>query len=158
MNTNRDDSFVFEEELLPHETSGSRELLKQAIQTYAVSLESLEKLSGIDRIDLETYLHGDSDLEHVDDAKRSAAFDLIAFLGLGINTPQIPPEDRLRAVMQGLSEQFGLTAETLALQSGVETSDAKRFLSGRKVAAEKRFKLAVGVLFMYFLIYRKPEI
>ncbi|GEM_PF-4458757 len=146
---------VFEEEPPLHEAVNARQLLQNALDTYKLSLESLERLTGIDRAHLEMYASGDSDLEHVDAGQRSAALDLIAFLGMGINTPQIPPEDRLRAIMQGLIEQFGLTAETLALQSGVEPSDAQRFLSGRRVAAEKRFKLAAGVLFLYFLIYRK---
>ncbi|NGZ77413.1 HTH domain-containing protein [Saccharibacillus alkalitolerans] len=157
MTENNSRSFEFEEEPLPHEAIGSRELLSSAVQAYKVSFESLERLTGIGRNDLEAYSSGDSDLDHLDAAQRSAAFDLIAFLGLGINTPQIPPEERLRAVMQGLSESFGLTPEVFALQSGVEPSDAERFLAGRKVAAEKRFKLAVGVLFLYFLIYRRAD-
>ena len=155
MTDNNQRSLVFEEELPLPEAVNARQLLQNALDTYKLSLESLERLTGIDRAHLEMYASGDSDLEHVDAGQRSAALDLIAFLGMGINTPQIPPEDRLRAIMQGLIEQFGLTAETLALQSGVEPSDAQRFLSGRRVAAEKRFKLAAGVLFLYFLIYRK---
>ncbi|OWR27754.1 hypothetical protein CDO73_21450 [Saccharibacillus sp. O23] len=158
MSENPDRSFEFEEEALFDEAVNARHLLQTALDTYKISLESLERLTGIDRAHLEMYASGDSDLEHLDAARRSAALDLIAFLGMGINTPQIPPEDRLRAIMRGLNEQFGLTAETLALQSGVEPSDAQRFLAGRKVAAEKRFKLASGVLFLYFLIYRKTDL
>ncbi len=158
MTENPDRSVEFEEELPFGEAVNARQLLHDAVNTYKISLESLERLTGIDRAHLEMYAAGDSDLEHLDAGQRAAALDLIAFLGMGINTPQIPPEDRLRAVMQGLNEQFGLTAETLALQSGVEPSDAQRFLSGRKVAAEKRFKLVSGVLFLYFLIYRKTDL
>lgn len=155
MTDNNQRSLVSEEELPMHEAVNARQLLQNALDTYKLSLESLERLTGIERAHLEMYAGGDSDLEHLDAGQRSAALDLIAFLGMGINTPQIPPEDRLRAIMQGLIEQFALTPETLALQSGVEPSDAQRFLSGRRVAAEKRFKLAAGVLFLYFLIYRK---
>ncbi|GGN99687.1 HTH domain-containing protein [Saccharibacillus kuerlensis] len=158
MNENRKRIIEIDEEPLPHDTIGSVDLLHRAMDTYKISYESLERLTAIGRDDWEAYLSGDTDLEHIDAGKRSAAFDLIAFLGMGINTPQILPEERLKAIMQGLSESFGFTAETLALQSGVEPSDAERFLAGRKVAAEKRFKLAMGVLFLYFLIYRKPEI
>ncbi|OWA35189.1 hypothetical protein B9G55_10970 [Saccharibacillus sp. O16] len=151
-------SLDFDEEPLPHESVSARQLLHEAQSTYKLSLDSLERLTGIEQAHLEMYASGDSDLEHVDDFQRGAALDLIAFLGMGINTPQIPPEDRLRAIMQGLHDQFGLTPEALALQSGVEPSDAERFLAGKKVAAEKRFKLATGVLFLYFLIYRRPEL
>lgn len=158
MSENPDRSFEFEEEPPFDETVNARSLLQNALDTYQMSFESLERLTGIDRAHLEMYASGDSDLEHLDARQRAAALDLIAFLGMGVNTPQIPPEDRLRAIMQGLNEQFGLTPETLALQSGVEPSDAQRFLAGRKVAAEKRFKLASGVLFLYFLIYRKTDL
>jgi hypothetical protein len=149
---------AFEEDLPPLEAAGSRKLLNDAVDTYKISFDSLTRLTGIGSNDLEAYSSGDTDLEHLDSRQRSAALDLIAFLGMGINTPEIPPEERLRAIMKGLEDEFGLTAETLALHSGVEPSDAQRFLAGRKVAAEKRFKLSVGVLFLYFLIYRKTEI
>lgn len=157
MTENNDRPLEFEDEMPILSTASDRTLLAEAVETYKISLESLEKLTGIGPNDLEAYRSGDSDLDHIEAAQRSGALDLIAFLGMGINTPQIPPEERLLAIMNGLSDEFGLTAETLALHSGVEPSDAERFLAGRKVAAEKRFKLAVGVLFLYFLIYRKND-
>ncbi|CAM3564214.1 HTH domain-containing protein [Saccharibacillus brassicae] len=148
----------FEDELPSIAAPSNRSLLNEAVETYKIPLETLEKLTGIGRSDLEAYASGDSDLDHLEAGHRSSALGLIAFLGMGINTPAILPEDRLRVIMNGLTEQFGLTPETLALHSGVEPSDAERFLAGRRVAAEKRFKLSVGVLFLYFLIYRRNDL
>ena len=144
----------FDDEPLHAEAVADRELLRSALEQYRISYESLERLTGIGRGDLEAYLEGVTDLEHLDAKQRSSGLGLIAFLGMGINTPQIPPEERLLALMRNLGEEYGLDAEAIALQSGVEPSDAERFLAGRKVAAEKRFKLSVGVLFLHFLIHR----
>lgn len=154
MNENDKRSILFDEEPLHAEAVTDRELLRSALETYEIPYETLERLTGIGRGDLEAYLEGVTDLEHLDAERRSSGLGLIAFLGMGINTSQIPPEDRVLALLRNLEEEYGLNAEMIALQSGLEPSDVERFLAGRKVAAEKRFKLGVGVLFLHFLIHQ----
>ncbi len=157
MTENHKRSIEFDEEPLPAEAVADRELLRSALETYKITYGTLERLTGIGRGDLEAYLEGVTDLEHLDADQRSSGLALIAFLGMGINTSQIPPEARVLALIKNLEDEYGFTSEMIALQSGLETSDVERFLAGRKVAAEKRFKLSVGVLFLHFLIYKGRE-
>ncbi len=157
MNEIHKGSIEFDEEPLPAEAVTDRELLRSALETYKITYDALERLTGIGRADLEAYLEGVTDLEHLDAEQRFSGLGLIAFLGMGINTPQILPEARVLALIGNLEEEYGFTAEMIALQSGLETSDVERFLAGRKVAAEKRFKLGVAVLFLHFLIHKGKE-
>ncbi|MCQ4087370.1 HTH domain-containing protein [Saccharibacillus sp. JS10] len=145
----------FEEDLFEFEAANDRELLRSALEKYRFSYETLERLTGISGDDLEAYLEGMTELEHLDQKQRADGLNLIAFLGMGINTNQVPPEERVLALIRNLNQEYGISAESIALQSGVEPSDVERFLAGRKVAAEKRFKISVGTLFLHFLIHVK---
>lgn len=115
--------------------------------------QTLEKISGINQMAIETYRKKDStcDCGELNDVNRRMDFDrLLALLTTGMFACDV--DSRLQAVIDVLLTNKSFNVKTISIYTRVSEEDIENFLvDSNSVSIETKYKLAVPVLFLHYI-------
>ncbi|BCZ47289.1 hypothetical protein psyc5s11_33560 [Clostridium gelidum] len=145
-----------------------RKDIENLLKNYKMELKSLSKMIGVDYVWLKDYMDGKNKLydfftnivnsgENNGDSLKNSNIpnpshlcNMIFMLSEGI--VMVNKDDRVKAVIDVLIDEFEISYETLAIYSGLELGDLQSFMNDtNSVSCEKKYKLAVASLFLHYL-------
>lgn len=139
-----------EKEIFNKKSHDPRELLKFILNNYKVTLQTLNKITGISQDTILNFANGKDDLSTLSTSQRLDFIDLIGLLSFGML--EVDQSERVRAIIQVLNNKFELSIETIALYAKIDSKDLHNFLNdNNSISIDKKYKLAVTALFLYSL-------
>jgi len=127
-----------------------REKLLIAIKEYKITLNTLNKVTDIEINWLSDYINEKIELFGLPHEKVSLLLNLTIFLTEGIKT--INEDERIKGVIELLTQIFGLELETLSLYAGLEKQDIEKFMKDTtSIDYEKKYKLATASMMLHYL-------
>ena len=145
-----------------------RKDIENLLENYKIELKSLSKMIGVDYVWLKDYMDGKNklydfftnivnsgenngeSLKNSNIPNPSHLCNMIFMLSEGI--VMVNKDDRVKAVIDALIDEFEISYETLAIYSGLELGDLQSFMNDtNSVSCEKKYKLAVASLFLHYL-------
>lgn len=127
-----------------------REQLLVTIKEYKITLDTLNKVTGIDINWLSDYANEKKELYDLPIEKYGVLFEITAFLSEGIK--MITEDERIRGVIDVLVQIFGLKHETISLYAGLEKQDIENFMKDTTlIDYEKKYKLATASMMLHYL-------
>lgn len=124
-----------------------KELLDILLNKYKITPQSLSKITRIDNEVIINFANGKTDLSTLSIFDRMDFIDLMGLLSLGMQAAN--ENERVRAVIQVLNDEFEFTTETIALYANLTREDVQSFLNdANSISIDKRYKLAVAVFFL----------
>ncbi|HVJ50673.1 HTH domain-containing protein [Desulfitobacterium sp.] len=132
-----------------------REKLLIAIKEYKITLNTLNKVTGIDINWLSDYINGKKKRDDLPIEKSGFLWELTVFLSEGIK--MISEDERIKGVIDILVQIFGLEYETISLYSGLEKQDIENFMKDtNSIDYEKKYKLATASMMLHYL-FKNPN-
>lgn len=127
-----------------------KELLKTLLNDYKMPAASLSKITGISEQVILDFANGENAITQTE------MMDLIDLVGLlVIGVPSTDANERVSAITQALTDEFGIPVETNSLFSNLECEDIEEFMKeNASLSIEKRYSLAVTVLFLHYIFKR----
>ncbi|MFE4241892.1 HTH domain-containing protein [Peribacillus butanolivorans] len=127
-----------------------KELLKTLLNDYKMPGASLSKITGISEQVLLDFTNGHNIHSSITQTEMTDLIDLVGLLVIGI--PSTDANERVSAITQALNNEFGIPVETISLFSNLECEDIEKFMKENdSLSIEKRYKLAVTVLFLHYI-------
>ncbi|MBU3201654.1 hypothetical protein LL037_12185 [Clostridium estertheticum] len=127
--------------------------IQNLINNYKIELKSLSKITGLDYVWLKDFMDGENNSNIPEPAHLS---NMIYMLSDGIL--MINEDDRIKGVIDVLISEFEIKYETLAIYAKLELEDVQNFMDDtNSISIEKKYKLAVAVLFLHYLFKRLPN-
>ena len=132
-----------------------RERLLTAVRKYAITYDTLHKVTGIGADWLKEYIEKNHGLWYSLSHEQQSQLAKIA--GLLVDGMQLISEDeRIRGILDVLVQDFGITYETLSLYSGLDEDDIAVFMRDTTVVDfERKYKLATVSMFLHYIF--KPN-
>lgn len=131
-----------------------RDLLKIIFDEYKITPYTMSLISGIDEEKVLDYVNHDTDLSFLPVEKSFDFTDLIAFLSVGMK--DVTPDERVSAIIEHLNVSYNISFETLSIYANIEEKELKQFIDDYdSLSFEKRYRLAVVVLFIHFVLSKK---
>ena len=132
-----------------------REKLLIAIKKYHITLDTLNKVTGIDTNWLLDYVNGKKEISDLRVEKYGSLFEIVIFLSEGIK--MIREDERIKGVIEVLVQIFGLEYETISLYAELEKQDVENFMKDANlIDYEKRYKLATTSMMLHYL-FKNPK-
>lgn len=140
--------------MLPIESCGSKplnEVLAYLNKNLKITSACLSKVTGVEVELIEKLINGQADiielglpLENLTKLSNTSRM-----LAQGIS--EIDDNQRLKAIIEHLTENLEVDIETIAIYSGITIEEIKMFMDDpNSISYEKRYKLAVKSLFLHF--------
>lgn len=127
-----------------------REKLLTTIKEYNITLNTLNKVTGIDINWLSDYIKGKKESDDLSLEKSAFLWEITIFLSEGIKT--VSEDERIKGVIDVLAQIFGLEYETISLYSGLEKQDIENFMKDPNlIDYEKKYKLATASMMLHYL-------
>ncbi|MBU3102053.1 hypothetical protein KPL44_22685 [Clostridium sp. DSM 17811] len=127
--------------------------IQNLINNYKIELKSLSKITGIDYVWLKDFMDGKNNSNIQEPAYLS---NMLYMLSDGIL--MINEDNRIKGVIDVLISEFEIKYETLAIYAKLELEDVQNFMDDtNSISIEKKYKLAVAVLFLHCLFKRLPN-
>lgn len=127
-----------------------REKLLTAIKEYNITLNTLNKVTGIDINWLSDYIKGKKESDDLSLEKSAFLWEITIFLSEGIK--MVSEDERIKGVIDVLAQIFGLEYETISLYSGLEKQDIENFMRDPNlIDYEKKYKLATASMMLHYL-------
>lgn len=133
-----------------------REKLLIAIKEYKITLNTLNKVTGIDTNWLSDYINNKKEIHTLPIEKYGPLFEVTIFLSEGIK--MVSEDERIKGVIDVLVEISGLKYETISLYAGLEKQDIENFMKDTTlIGYEKKYKLATASMILHYL-FKNPII
>lgn len=114
-----------------------RERLLTIVQEYAITYDTLHKVTGIDGDWLKEYIEKNNGLWYtLSHEKQGKLAEIAALLVDGMQL--ISEDERIKGIIDVLVQIFGVTYETIALYSGLEERDIAVFMKDPTVLYRRR--------------------
>ncbi|WP_425806753.1 HTH domain-containing protein [Desulfitobacterium sp. Sab5] len=127
-----------------------REKLLTTIKEYNITLNTLNKVTGIDIDWLSDYIKGKKESDDLSLEKSAFLWEITIFLSEGIK--MVSEDERIKGVIDVLAQIFGLEYETISLYSGLEKQDIENFMKDPNlIDYEKKYKLATASMMLHYL-------
>lgn len=124
--------------------------LKSILEDYQITPHTFGLISGIDEKTVLEFSNHKTDLAHLPHEKVGHIVSMIGLLSDGMTL--ITENDRVKAIIEILNDNFQISAKTLALYAKIEEKDLDEFMRDYdSLPYEKRYRLAVVVLFFFKL-------
>lgn len=131
-----------------------RDLLKIILDEYKITPYTMSLVSGIDEEKVVEYVNHDTDLSFLQVEKLFDFTDLIGLLSIGMK--DVTPDERVSSIIEHLNRTFKISLETLSIYVNIEEKELRQFLNDyNSLSFEKRYRLAVVVLFIHFVLSKK---
>ncbi|MCK1992059.1 hypothetical protein GW626_17045 [Peribacillus muralis] len=128
-----------------------KELLKTLLNDYKMPAASLSKITGISEQIILDFANGENVQSLISQTEMMDLIDLVGLLAIGMNSTD--SNERVFAIIQALNNEFGIPLETISLFSNLESEDIEKFMAENdSLSIEKRYNLAVTVLFLHYII------
>ncbi|MFD9625275.1 HTH domain-containing protein [Peribacillus muralis] len=128
-----------------------KELLKTLLNDYKMPAASLSKITGISEQIILDFANGENIQSLISQTEMMDLIDLVGLLAIGMNSTD--SNERVFAIIQALNNEFGIPLETISLFSNLEREDIEKFMAENdSLSIEKRYNLAVTVLFLHYII------
>ncbi|AOH56303.1 hypothetical protein ABE28_018210 [Peribacillus muralis] len=128
-----------------------KELLKTLLNDYKMPAASLSKITGISEQVILDFANGENVQSLISQTEMMDLIDLVGLLAIGMNSTD--SNERVFAIIQALNNEFGIPLETISLFSNLESEDIEKFMAENdSLSIEKRYNLAVTVLFLHYII------
>lgn len=132
-----------------------REKLLIAINEYKITLNTLNKVTGIDINWLSDYINSKNEIHDLPMEKNATLFEVTILLTEGIK--MVSEDERIKGVIDVLVEIFGLNYETISLYAGLEKQDIENFMKDTTlIGYEKKYKLATASMILHY-IFKNPN-
>ena len=132
-----------------------REKLLISIKEYKITLNTLNKITGIDINWLSEYINGIKERDDLPIEKYGLLWEITIFLSEGLK--MVSDDERIKGVIDVLVQIFGLTFETISLYAGLEKHDIENFMEDTtSIDYEKKYKLATGSMMLHYL-FKNPN-
>ncbi|MBK1810704.1 hypothetical protein JHL18_08645 [Clostridium sp. YIM B02505] len=151
-----------------------RENIQGLAKNYKIELNTLSKMLGVNYIWLKDFMdkkvhlnihffnrmHLGENYKSTDDsanAPNALWFShVISMLYDGIDT--ISEDSRVKAIIDGLTMNYAMSYESIALYSSLSLNDVESFMTDtNSISFEKKYKLAVATLFLHYLLKKEPN-
>ncbi|MFH0066106.1 HTH domain-containing protein [Peribacillus sp. NPDC056705] len=130
-----------------------KELLRTLLNDYKMPAASLSKITGISEQVILDFANGENIQSTVTQTEMMDLIDLVGLLVIGV--PSSDANERVSAITQALNKEFGIPIETISLFSTLECEDIEEFMKENdSLSIEKRYNLAVTVLFLHYIFKR----
>ena len=127
-----------------------RDNLKIILEDYKITPYTLSLISGLDETTVLEFTNHKTDLSHLPHEKVGHIVSMISLLSDGMTL--VTADERVKAIIEILNDNFQISAKTLALYAKIEEKDVDEFMRDfDSLAFEKRYRLAVVVLFLFKL-------
>lgn len=131
-----------------------RDLLKIILDEYKITPYTMSLVSGIDEEKMLDYVNHDTNLSFLPTEKLFDFTDLILFLSVGMK--DVTPDERVSSIIEHLNVTYNISFETLSIYANIEEKELKQFIDDYdSLSFEKRYRLAIVVLFMHFVLSKK---
>ncbi len=128
-----------------------RDDLKIILDEYKVTPYTFGLISGLDEKTVLDFANYKTDLAHLPHDKIAETFSMIGLLSDGMTL--VTADERLKTIIEILMDDFQFSKKTLALYANIEEKDFDEFMSNfDSLSFEKRYRLAVVVLFLFKLL------
>ncbi|WPC42759.1 HTH domain-containing protein [Clostridium sp. JS66] len=146
-----------------------RKDMQNLMKNYKIELKSLSKITGIDDILLKEFMDGKNifldffiNLKNFNENNNSNTPNPTYLLNiipmLSDEVLMISEDDRIKGVIDILIGEFEIKYETLAIYAKLKLEDVQNFINDTSsISIEKKYKLAVASLFLYYLFKRLPN-
>lgn len=127
-----------------------RDNLKIILEDYKITPYTFGLISGLDEKTVLEFSNHKTDLAHLPHEKIGHIVSMIGLLSDGMTL--VTADERVKAIIEILNDNFQVSARTLALYAKIEEKDVDEFMRDfDSLAFEKRYRLAVVVLFLFKL-------
>lgn len=127
-----------------------REKLLNAIKEYKITLDTLNKVTGIEVNWLSDYINKKKEIDDLTAEKNLCLLQITVFLNEGMKI--VSNDERIKGVIEVLVQIFGLKYETLSLYAGLEKQDIESFMKDATlIDYEKKYKLATTSMMLHYL-------
>ncbi|WP_066638671.1 HTH domain-containing protein [Desulfolucanica intricata] len=132
-----------------------REKLMTACKEYKITLDTVNKVTGIDINWLSDYINRKKEIHDLPINKQVALSEITIFLSEGIK--MVSEDERIKGVIDVLVQLFGLKYETISLYAGLEKQDIENFMKDTTlINYEKKYKLATASMMLHYL-FKNPN-
>lgn len=133
-----------------------REKLLTAIKEYGITLNTLNKVTGVEIDWLSDYISEKKQLHDLPIEKYGSLYEIIIFLSDGIK--MVSEDERIKSVIDVLIQIFGLNQKTISLYAGLEEQDIDNFMRDTSlIDFEKKYKLATASMILHYL-FKNPNL
>ncbi|WP_440970003.1 HTH domain-containing protein [Peribacillus frigoritolerans] len=130
-----------------------KELLRTLLNDYKMPAASLSKITGISEQVILDFANGENIQPAITQTEMMDLIDLVGLLVIGV--PSTDANERVSAITQALTDEFGIPVETISLFSNLECEDIEEFMKeNASLSIEKRYSLTVTVLFLHYIFKR----
>ncbi|NRD76632.1 hypothetical protein HPT25_03890 [Bacillus sp. BRMEA1] len=127
-----------------------RDSLKVILEDYKITPYTFGLISGLDEKTVLNFSNHKTDLAHLPHEMTGHIGSIIALLSDGMAL--VTADERVKAIIEILNENFQISSKTLALYAKIEEKDVDEFMRDfDSLTFEKRYRLAVVVLFLFKL-------
>lgn len=130
--------------------------LATAIKEYGITLNTLNKVTGIEIDWLSDYINAKAEIYDLPIEKYGYLYEIVTFLSVGIK--MISEDERIKGVIDVLVQIFGLNHKTISLYAGLEEQDIDNFMRDTSLLDfEKKYKLATASMILHYL-FKNPNL
>lgn len=134
-----------------------REEIKQLIEKYKMTLESLSKISGLDCDLLTKFMNGEINFHEIPILDGLFLSDTVTLLSDSL--PNVSEDRRIQTVIESLIAMFEINYETIAIYAGIQLEELQSFMKDpNSISYEKKYKLATTSLFLHYLCKKPPKL
>jgi predicted GTPase len=127
-----------------------RDELKMVLEDYKITPNTFGLISGLDEKTVLDFSNHKTDLNHLSNEQNGHIVSMIALLSGGMTF--VTADERVKAIIEILNDDYQISAKTLALYAKIEEKDVDEFIRDcDSLTFEKRYRLAVVVLFLFKL-------
>jgi hypothetical protein len=131
-----------------------RGFLRIILEDYKITPQTFALISGLDEEQVVDYVNHKTDLSFLPTEKLFDITDMVAILSLGMR--DVTPDERVSVILKHLNVTYHISFETLAKYANIEEKELNQFIIDHdSLSYEKRYRLAVVVLFLHFVISKK---
>ncbi|NRD79014.1 hypothetical protein HPT25_16755 [Bacillus sp. BRMEA1] len=131
-----------------------RDNLKVILEEFKITPQTFGLISGLDEEKVQDYANHNNDLSFLPTEKLLDITDMILFQSVGMK--DVTPDERVSSIIEHLMGSYNISFETLAIYANIEEKELKQFIDDYdSLSFEKRYRLAVVVLFLHFVISKK---
>ncbi len=131
-----------------------RDDLKKIFEKYKITPYTFSLFSGLDEKEVVEYANHETSLNYLPHSKQADINELIVLLSIGLTA--VTADERVTAIIEHLNDSFKISLKTLATYAKIEEQEIKKFIADHdSLSYEKRYRLAVVVLFLFYILNKK---
>lgn len=126
------------------------EMLRRLIDEYKMNTKTISKLLELEPLVLENFIRNENAVPMI---RRGEISNTLAVL---YHISEITPDERNRAIIDVLVQEYSIEFQTIASMAGIEDEELINFMKGNEpISYEVKYKIATLSMFLHFLF--KPS-